>query len=92
MLRHEEHNHHDIRAAAIIKDSAVVGHMPRETAGTVWFFLRRGGSGVGEVTGKRKKGIGLKVPCVYTFSGPEKLVKRLQSIFQECSLSCSCPY
>ena len=53
----------------------MVGHLPQETAKVVWYFLRRGDTGWYEITGSRKKGIGLEVPCVYTFSGPYKLVK-----------------
>lgn len=64
VLRHEEDNEHDIRAVAIVEDNTVIGHMPCETARTVWFFLMQGGSAVCEVTG-RKKGKGVEVPCVY---------------------------
>jgi len=57
----------------------VVGHLPRETARIVWYFLKAGGNGCCEVT-RRKKGKGLEVPCVYTFSGPHKLVKKLETL------------
>lgn len=70
VLRHEEDNCHDVRAVTIIKDNTVVGHMPFETAKTIWFFLRWGGSGVCEVAGRRMKGIGLEIQYVYTLSGP----------------------
>ena len=71
----------------------MVGHLPRETAKIVWFFLRRGGSGWCKITGRRKKGIGLEVPCVYTFSGPHKLVKKLEVLLMKCRIKCadSCP-
>ncbi len=39
-LRPEEDNESDPRAVAIL---AIVGHQPRKTARTVWFFLKRGG-------------------------------------------------
>ena len=91
-LKHEEDNANDWRAVAVIKIDAVVGHFPREIAKTVWFFLKRGGSGVCEITGRRKKGKWLELPCVYTFSGPNKLVKRLQSLLQEPCVQYSCPY
>ena len=29
---------------------------------------------------KKKKGIGLEVPCIYIFSGPHKLVKKLETL------------
>ena len=82
-LIREECNEHDPRAVAIVKDERVVGHMPRCIAKTVWFFLRRGGSGMCEITGRRKKGNGLEVPCVYSLSGPDKLVKKLESVLDK---------
>ena len=69
----EEGNRNDARAVAVQKRGMVVGHLPRETAKVVWYFLKRGGSGWCEITGRKKKGIGLEVPCVYTFSGPTNL-------------------
>ena len=76
-----------------MKDGIVVGHLPRKTARTVWFFLKCGGTGRCAITGKRKKGNGLEVPCVYTFNGPSKLVEKMESLLQEQTLStCSCPY
>ena len=76
----EDDNSNDARAVAVQKHGMVVGHLPRETAKVVWYFLRRGGSGWCEITGRRKKGIGLEVPCMYTFSGPHKLVKKLETL------------
>ena len=90
-LKHED-NANDWRAVSVIKIDAVVGHLPREVAKTVLFFLKRGDSGVCAITGRRKKGKGLELPCVYTFSGPNKLVKRLQSLLQEPCVQHSCPY
>ena len=89
----EEDNENDPRAVAVLNCGVVVGHLPREKARTVWYFLKRGGSGTCEITGRRKKGKGLEVPCVYTFSGPSKLLKKLESILQTCHSSAhSCPY
>ena len=76
----EEDNSNDARAVAILKGAVVVGHLPRETARIVWDFLKRGGNGCCEITGRRKKGKGLEVSCVYTFSGPHKLVKKLETL------------
>ena len=36
-----------------------------------------------EITGRRKKGNGLEIPCVYSLSGPDKLVKKLESVLDE---------
>ena len=41
----EDDNSNDARAVAVQKHGMVVGHLPRETAKVVWYFLRRGGSG-----------------------------------------------
>ena len=88
----EEDNSNDARAVAVQKCGVVVGHLPRETARIVWYFLKRGGLGWCEITGRRKKGKGLEVPCVYT-SGPHKLVKKLETLVQECHIKYdySCP-
>ena len=43
----------------------------------MWYFLLHGGYIICEVTGKRKKGNGLEVPCIYTFTGTEKLIERI---------------
>ena len=91
-LKHEEDNSNDVRAVAIAKDGVIVGHLPRELARTVWFFLKRGGIGRCEITGKRKKGKGLEVPCVYSFYGPRELVKKLKVLLQEKHFSNSCLY
>ena len=91
----EEGNPHDFRAVAVRKGGGViVGHVPRELSRTLWYFLQRGGRGWCEITGRRKKGKGLEVPCVYTFSGPHKLVKKLTLLLQEGYTPCpySCPY
>ncbi len=92
VLKCEEDNENDSRAVAVLKNDVVVGHMPRETARTVWFFLKRGGTGKCEIIGRRKKGKGLEVPCVYSFSGPDKLVRRLGSLLKVKNFPCSCPY
>ncbi len=89
-LRPEENNENDPRA---VKHGVIVGHLPRKTARTVWFFLKRGGAGECEITGRRRRGKGLEVPCVYRFSGPYKLVKKLESLQKESiNTVFSCPY
>ena len=37
-IKIEEDNHHDARAVEVTKDGIVVGHLPQEAAGTVWYF------------------------------------------------------
>ena len=45
LIELEETNSNDARAIAVQKDGVVVGHLPRETARIVWYFLKQGGSG-----------------------------------------------
>ena len=51
-----------------------------------------GGTGGCEITGRRKKGNGLEVPCIYSVYGPSELVKKLEFLLQERNLPSSCPY
>ena len=51
----EEDNGNDARAVAILKGGIVVGHLPRETARIVWYFLKRGGNGCCEVRNWEEK-------------------------------------
>ena len=45
-----------------------------------WYYLSHDGKISCEVTGRRKFGKGLEVPCIYRFLGSEKLVKKMKSI------------
>ena len=74
----EERNEEDRYAVAILKDGGVViCHVPRSFSKTFYFFLRQGGSTECKITGHRKFGNGLEVPCMYTLSGKLKYIKRL---------------
>ena len=59
-LETEDNNEHDEHAVA-------VGHVPRSLSKVheSWFFMKCGGRITCRITGKRKLGIGLEVPCVY---------------------------
>ena len=48
-IKIEEDNHHDARVVEVTKDGIVVGHLPQEAGGIVWYFLNRGGSGLSEL-------------------------------------------
>ena len=43
----------------------------------IWYFIEHDGSVVCEITGHRKRGIGLEVPCIYTFSA-KKMIRKLR--------------
>ncbi len=64
-LQREVGNGHDEHAVAVLKASTVVGHVPRSISRICWFFLRRGGQIICRITGHRRFGNGLEVPCVY---------------------------
>ena len=79
----EEDNRNDPRAVAVVKSGVVVDHMPREAARTVYFFLRRGGTGTCDLTGRRRKGKGLEVPCMYTSPVSCACMKLLKSLLSD---------
>ena len=67
-----------------LKYGEIVGHMPHELARFSWFFLKRdGGSIKAVVTGKRKKGLGLEVPCDYKYFGPQRMIKKLEKLLSQ---------
>ena len=79
----ESGNHHDRHAVALLKaDKTPVSHVPREFSRTFW---SHGGKISCEVTGRRKYGKGLEVPCVYKFLGSEKFVKKMKDIITKKS-------
>lgn len=82
-LSPEDSNEHDDHAVAVLKGGDVIGHIPRSISRIAWFFLQRGGSITCRITGKRKVGVGLEVPCVYRFSGSIKNVAKLRRLFCE---------
>ena len=58
-------NEHDAYALGASKDSVVVSHAPLEVSRIFYYFLQYGGSISAEITGNRKFGYGLEVPCCY---------------------------
>ena len=81
-LIREPNNVKDNQAMAVVKDSVVVGHLPKRLAPTVFLFLSRDcNSGDVQITGNkvnRGAGYGLEVPCIYRFYGPSRYLKVLQ--------------
>jgi len=76
-VEQEAHNPEDRFAVAVLK-TGIVGHVPREISRIVWYFIEHNGTVSCEVTGHRKRGIGLEVPCRYTFCAKKKLIRQLQ--------------
>ena len=90
MVYPEPLNYHDRHAVCIKKDDVIIGAdrditaiLPREQTKTMWDFLMHGGHVSCEVTGRRKLGNGLEVPCTYKLTGKEKLVSRMQELLSK---------
>ena len=83
MVFPEPLNDHDRHAVCVKKDDVIVRHVPREQTKTMWHFLMYGGQVSSEVTGRRKLGNGLEVPCTYKLTGREKLVNRMQELLSK---------
>ena len=84
-VEREHGNTHDCHAVCLLKGGSIVGHVPREVAKYFWFFLDHGGTITCEVTGSRKHGKGLEVPCTYTFVAKEKNIMKLKELLQKKS-------
>ena len=76
-------NRHNRFAIAVLKAGAIVGHVPREFSRIFYIFLTSGGKVMCEVTGRRKYGKGLEVPCVYKFTGTEKNIVKVKKILSK---------
>ena len=88
-VQREPRKAHDRRAVAVLtSEDTLVGHAPREISKIFWHFLSYG-TITCEVTGPRKRGNGLEVPCEYKLLGTEKLVKKakLLLLFQQTEVS-----
>ena len=80
VLEAEDGNEHDQHAVAVMKDATVVGHMPRYLLPVSWFFIKRGGTITCTITGHRKHGVGLEVPCDYTYKGSRRTIRKLKKV------------
>ena len=54
-----------INAVAVIRGDEIVRHVPRELSGILYYFLKHSGEISCVISGRRKHGVGLEVPCVY---------------------------
>ena len=81
--RREPDNCKDRYAVAVIKDDAVIGHLPRTISKLCSIFLRRGCTIQCRVIGSRQYSAGLpqgglEIPCLLTFKGLSKEIKKLK--------------
>ena len=64
-------------------ETGTVGHVPKEYSRMFHFFLMHCGRITYEVTGHRKKGHGLEVPCNYNLTGDKKMVMKARKIVED---------
>ena len=79
-LSPESGNEHDRFAVSIVKDDAVVGHVPRELSQFFFYFMQHDRTVTVDVTGHRNFGRGLEVPCVYTLIAKPKYIKKAKKL------------
>ena len=86
VVKPEPSNEMDSNAVAVLKESVVVGHVPRNLAPRMALFLRRGvNKAFAEVTGpkvNRGAGYGLEIPCTYRLYGPPAYIQRMRDLVQ----------
>ena len=83
--RREPTNWEDRFVVAVLKDSNVVGHIPRKISSICSLFLRQSGNIICLVTGSRQYSSdlpqgGLEIPCMLTFSCTAKDGNHLEKI------------
>ncbi len=78
----------DRYAVAVIKNAQVVGHLPKKISRICTLFIRRGGTIICRVTGRRRRSLdlvqgGLEVPCQLIFrSQKKKEIEKLSHLTQ----------
>ena len=78
----EDGNAEDPYAVAVMKGTAIVGHTLREMSRVFSFFIQHDGTISAEVSGHRRFGCGLEVPCQYTLQSKPKYIKRAKQLLQ----------
>ena len=81
-------NREDPYAVAIKKEGSVVGHVPRAISCICTIFIRKHGTITCTITGTRRFSSdlpqgGLELPCEYTFSGSEDIVRTTRKRIME---------
>ena len=70
-LNPERGNSHDRLAVSVVKDEHVVSQAPCEISQIFSYFMQQNGTVSAEVTGHRRYGRGLEVPCVCTLTAAQ---------------------
>ena len=81
----EHGNAQDAFAVAVLKDGAIVGHVPRKISAACSMFLRRGGSISCQVTESKRYSAdlpqgGLEMPCMLVFVGSAKDAAKVEKL------------
>lgn len=77
-MKQETNNVGDCFTAATVKADTIVGHVACEVSRLVWYFIQHDATVTCEVTGHRKHGIGLEIPCTCSFSTKKKVIRKLR--------------
>ena len=79
------HVYKDEYAVKVLKNQAVVGHVPREISRYCSFLLNSGGTMDATVTGARenRRGNGMEVPCKYKLKGPKTFLSKAEYIIRD---------
>ena len=85
----KEVNIHDPYAVCMVNETGItVGHVPRKISAVCYMLIQRGGSISCQVTGSRRYSYdlpqgGLELPCCLTFTGPSKIVEKVQKLLDK---------
>ena len=84
----ETGNSSDLYAVAVVKDSTIVGHLPRKISRICTLFMRRGGAIACLINGRRKYSAdlpqgGMEIPCILRFKGEPKEIKKLLKLLSK---------
>ena len=79
----ETNNAHDRFAVSVMKDDAIIGHVPRRFSSVCSIFLRKGGDLSCEIMGTKRYSSdlpqgGMEIPCIYVFRGNETDVAKVK--------------
>ena len=77
-VQQEVHNAEDRFVVTVVKNKMIIGHAPHEVSCLFWYFIEHDGTITCKVTGHRKHGIGLEVPCTYNFSTKKNIIRQLR--------------
>ena len=79
-------NLHDPYTVSVVReDNVMVGYVPRTISALCYFFLRRNGMIICQITGRRHHSVdlpqgGMEVLCTLTFVGQSQYIKKVQKL------------